>query len=256
MLLVHDDQTQRGERSEYRRARPHHYVEPAAARELPVAAPLSHREVAVQHADAAAEAAAELRQHLRAERHLRHQDQRLPSLIARRLRRAQVDLGLAAGGDAVEQDRREAWAGERRLDHAQRLALAGGERHAVAERELDAPVLGRLAPRPAPGEPLEPTGQRRRQHFADRREVVLGDPAPEREQVRAERHLVEHGGHVADVTGIGHFVDGEHDAAPWPAAERDLNLDAGAHARRESFGDAVCERLPHRQRERHGPQQA
>jgi hypothetical protein len=52
VLLVHHDQRQLRQRREHRGARADHHVERAAARELPVAAPLPHREIRVEHADA------------------------------------------------------------------------------------------------------------------------------------------------------------------------------------------------------------
>jgi hypothetical protein len=106
VLLVHDDQAERWQRREHRRARADHHVERAAPRQLPVAPPLAHREVRMQHADRAPNR----RRNSRTSCEPSATSGTSTSVCRRRRargRRAQVDLGLAAGGDAVEQQRRE-----------------------------------------------------------------------------------------------------------------------------------------------------
>src|SRR3546814_3873144 len=66
-----------------------------------------------------AQARAEARQQLRGQADLRHQHQRLPAARQAVGDRVQVDLGLAAAGDAVEQQRGEA------VDVAQRRDRGG-----------------------------------------------------------------------------------------------------------------------------------
>ena len=73
----------------------------------PVAAALGVAEMAVQDRDVAA-AAAEALDRLRRQADLRHQHQRFLALPDHFLDGPQIDLGLAAAGDAVQQERLKA----------------------------------------------------------------------------------------------------------------------------------------------------
>ncbi len=253
VLLVDDDQPQRRERREHRRARPHDHVERAAARQLPGASPLAHREVRVQHADARAEAAAELAHHLRPQRHLRHQHQGLPAGGAHALGGAQVELGLAAGGDAVEQQGCKAAALERALHAPHRVALPGGEGDALGHGQACHRVGRRGAAGAAGREPFQPAGECRGQHLAPRGQVVVGDPAREGQHMGAEHRGAEH---RADPLHRGPGRERvvaralDHEAPARPPAERHLHLDSRAQAGVELVGHRVGERAAERQGER------
>jgi hypothetical protein len=131
MLLVDDDELGVRQRREHGRARAHDDVECAAAREFPVAPPRADRQIAVQRADAPTESLLEHCHDLRRERDLGHEDERLPARLARGSRRAQIDLGLAARGDTVQQERLEAARADRLVDRDARLALRRRERDAL-----------------------------------------------------------------------------------------------------------------------------
>ena len=103
MLFVDDDQADVLERREHRRARADDDVHVAAADALPLIVPLAVREAAVLDGDAVAEALAEERRDDRRERDLRHEHEHAPARVADARREPQVDLGLAAAGDAVQQ---------------------------------------------------------------------------------------------------------------------------------------------------------
>ena len=106
MLLVDDHQPQPRHRGEDRQPRAQHQVGAPQVRQQPVAQPLRRRQATVQ-ADhqVARKAFGEARFELWREVDFGHQHQRLPALLQRRLGGPQVDLGLAAAGDAVQQHR-------------------------------------------------------------------------------------------------------------------------------------------------------
>ncbi len=244
MLLVDDDELELWQRREHRRARAHHDIERPAARELPVATALADAQVGMEHAHAPAEAGAKRRHHLGPERDLGHQHQRLPARLARRVRGAQVDLGLAARGDAVEQQRGEAAARDGRLDLERRTTLFGREPVRLGQRQRHDRVLDRLEARPAAGETLEPARKGRGQHLPQRRQVVLRDPARQLEQVRGHERWREHGTQGLDALERGRGLQLDQESAPRAAAKRHLDLHAGQRTGSERLGDAVGEGLP------------
>ena len=103
MLLVDDDQADVLERREHRRARADDDVDVAAADALPLVVALAVGEAAVLDGDALAERLAEQRGGGRRQRDLRHEHQHAAAGVADAGREAEVDLGLAAAGDAVQQ---------------------------------------------------------------------------------------------------------------------------------------------------------
>ena len=106
VLLVDDDQAEPRQRREHRQARAEHQVGQAEVRRQPAAQALRRRQAAVQRDDApAGEALGEARFELRRQVDLGHQHQRLPAGAERLCGGAQVDLGLAAAGHAVQQHR-------------------------------------------------------------------------------------------------------------------------------------------------------
>ena len=92
--------------------------------------------------DAVAEPPGEASDELRRERDLGHQDDRAASRGQRRLDEADVDLGLAAAGDAVQQEGREGLRRERRAQDGERLRLRAREdrRGVAAPRGAEPPV--------------------------------------------------------------------------------------------------------------------
>ena len=87
-------------------------------------------------------------QRLRSEADLRNQHQRLPTPRQAGLDRRQIDLGLAAAGDAIEQQRLEA--SERSKHGVGRRLLSGVERWCRAGRDAPGDPLHRSALRPLP----------------------------------------------------------------------------------------------------------
>ena len=106
VLLVDDDQPEVVERREHRRARAHAHARLAAPHPPPLVVALALREPRVHHRHPLAEALDEAPRRLRRERDLRHQHDRRAAALERGRHRAQVDLGLAAAGDAVQEQRR------------------------------------------------------------------------------------------------------------------------------------------------------
>ena len=120
----------------------------------------------MENAHPAPEAPAELAHELRRQRHFGNQHQRLPSRFASGGRASQIDLGLPARGDAVEEQRRES-SGARGLVHrTHRRALLRGERETVRERSGEHTILDRGAPAAAPRQSLTTSRERGGQHFA------------------------------------------------------------------------------------------
>jgi hypothetical protein len=83
----------------------------------------------VQHRDLVSEAGAQARDDLVGERDLGDEHERLAPLAQRARDGAEVDLGLAASGDAVEQEALGAALGHRLLDGAEGLGLLRRELH-------------------------------------------------------------------------------------------------------------------------------
>ena len=77
----------------------------------------------MQHGDGLAEACGEAPDELRRQRDLGHEHDRATALLQRAGGGAQVDLGLARSGDAVQQRPLEATRIERRAQTIQRIRL-------------------------------------------------------------------------------------------------------------------------------------
>ena len=107
VFLVHDDQAERLHRREDGRARADDDPRAALANLVPLVVPLAGGQMAVQHRDqrlqrAGTEPRLEALDRLRRERDLRHEDDRALALFQRVGDGLQIDLRLAAAGDAVE----------------------------------------------------------------------------------------------------------------------------------------------------------
>jgi hypothetical protein len=125
VLLVDDDQAGVRQRREHRRARADDHPRLATPGGGPDPCALAVGEARMQRMHGHAEAGAEARQHLRRQADLRHQHQRLAATRQAVGDRLEVDLGLAAAGDAIQQQRREAVPGRGSLDRIDRGLLLG-----------------------------------------------------------------------------------------------------------------------------------
>ncbi len=125
VLLVDDDQAELAERREQGGARADRHRRLPGPDPPPLREALGPGEAGVQDRDVVAEARAEAADELRREPDLGDEHQHLAPLADRVLRRAEVDLGLAGAGDAVEQER-PGRAGRR--DRGERGLLVGVER--------------------------------------------------------------------------------------------------------------------------------
>ena len=140
---------------------------------------------------------------------------------------------------------------EKHAARRERLDLAARERHPLGERQMEFGILDRAAAGAAVGETFVAARQPGDQHFADRRQIVRGDPAPERQQMRRQRGVLENGRDIAQFVTVGSVIaERDDDAATWTSAERDLDLGTRSHARGERIRDAIGEGLSHRKWER------
>ena len=103
VLLVDDDEPEVGDRREDRAARPDADARLAGAQAAPLVVALPRAELGVQDRDGVAEARHEAVDHLRRQADLGHEDQHAAPLGQRLGGGAQVDLGLAGAGDAVQE---------------------------------------------------------------------------------------------------------------------------------------------------------
>ena len=103
MLLVDDDQPEILDRREHGRAGTDAHTRLPFAQPAPLGVALPGRQPRVQHRDRLAEAFDEAPDDLRREGDLGHEHDRAATLLQRGVRGAQVDLGLARAGHAVQQ---------------------------------------------------------------------------------------------------------------------------------------------------------
>ncbi len=127
VLLVQDDQAQVRRWGEDRAAGPDHHRRPARGDPLPVPMPLGVAQMAVQDRHLA-ETQTKPLDRLRREADLRHQDNRLPPVADHFGDRLNIDLGLAAAGHAVDEDRLVFLCADRCQDDVQGALLIRVER--------------------------------------------------------------------------------------------------------------------------------
>ena len=121
VLLVDDDEAEARQRREDRETRAEDEVGQAELRRQPAAQPLRRRQAAVQGDDAApGEAPREAFDQLRRQVDLGDENEGLPARRERVRGGAQVDLGLAAAGDAVQERRPGHGRADRRADRCHR----------------------------------------------------------------------------------------------------------------------------------------
>ena len=195
VLLVDDDQAEVLDRREHGRARTDADPRLARAQAPPLVVALGRAQPRVQHRDGVAEALDEAPHDLRGQRDLRDEHDRAAPLLERDRGGAQVDLGLAGAGHAVQQPLRRA----RRVPRARRRrepsSTACCSAVSVGGSGLRAPT-GRwcAAGDRAPLAPAQPARRPGRQHEAQRardRRAVLGArstrPAPPARPARRAR---------------------------------------------------------------------
>ncbi len=176
VLLVDHDQPEVAHRREDGRARADRDPRLAAPQPPPLVVALALAERRVQQRDGVAEARLEAPDGLRRERDLRHEHDHARAALERRRGRAQVDLGLARAGDAVEQVR--AARGDRG-DRAACSAVSSTAASACGHGQRRAPPVARPdRHQPARLEPpqraeVAARGPRQR---GEQRPLVLGQP--------------------------------------------------------------------------------
>ena len=211
VLFVDDDEPEPRHRREHREPRAEHHVGEAEVRREPAGEALGRRQCTVQRDDVATgESLCEASFELRREVDLGHQHQRLPARIQTALGRAQIDLGLAAAGHAVQQDGRCAQRIElRRRDRPGRNGEALAQlRDAVGDlRVVELAKFGR---------------QHRERDFTDAALVVAGtefdELAPSSRQRRQRRKRLADGTQFADDTIVGAVIP--DDAGHFALAKR------------------------------------
>jgi hypothetical protein len=191
VLLVDHDEAQVAKRHQHRKARAEHHLRRAGLGGEPGAGALALAQVAVRGDQArAGEALAHVVLELRREPDLGHQHQRLAPAADRIGDQVQVDLGLAAAGHALQEDRVEALTpGEHGGD---RIGLFRRGRHVGHEIRHAWRGLGggRQAP---PAHLPQPRRQACRDHLAQRPLVVGRTKFEQLELGRADRrHVVDH----------------------------------------------------------------
>ncbi len=142
VLFVDDHHAEARLRREHRRARAERDRGFAALEPTPRDLPLAIGERAVQHRDRRAEAGLEARGELWRERDLGHEHERALAARDRRGDDAQVHLGLAGAGHAVQQEGRVAAAVERRTQRVDGDRLRGGERRAACSSSGGIAIVG------------------------------------------------------------------------------------------------------------------
>ena len=105
LLLVQDDQAHVFQRGEDGGPGAQHHLDLAPADTLPLVVALRHPQGAVEHGHLVPKTGGEPPHHLGRQHDLRHQDHGPPPPAQYFLNQTEIDLGLAAAGDALEQHR-------------------------------------------------------------------------------------------------------------------------------------------------------
>jgi hypothetical protein len=126
VFLVDDDHAEIGDWREHRRTRPQHDARFARNALPPGGEAFGIGERGMKHRDRNGETFAKAADELRREPDLRDQDQRAPVATQGALHRVQIDFGLAAAGDAIQKEGREASLRSVNGLHGHRLDIAQG----------------------------------------------------------------------------------------------------------------------------------
>ncbi len=127
LLFVHHQEPEVGDRGEERRARAEDHTRLPQPHPLPLLLALAGAEPRVQDRQALAEALLDRPRQRRHQRDLGHQQDHRAAGGERLVRRAQVDLGLARAGHALEQQRRELPALDHPVEPRERAFLVGAQ---------------------------------------------------------------------------------------------------------------------------------
>ena len=189
MLLIHHDEREPRQRREDCQPGPEHDRRFAAGGGEPGSGSRHVLERAVHEREPRArERLAEARFELGREADFRHEDEHLGAACEHAGDELQIDLGLAAAGDAVQEHRRErAELGGDRLGDARLLPGELMQRHEVARARLVA-ERERLARQRLHG--AQPRRQRRDDGLAERTLVIRGEKAHQLEPVRGQPRRV------------------------------------------------------------------
>ena len=133
VFFVEDDQSEIGDGGQHRGAGAEHDARFAAADPPERGAALGGAEPAVEHGDSRAEPGAEEGFVLRGERDLGNEEQGAPAGFESRGDRLEIDLGLPAPGNPVEQEGAEGAGPERLPEDLGRCLLGSGERRRLGE---------------------------------------------------------------------------------------------------------------------------
>ena len=191
MFFIDDDQAEIGQGRENGQAGAEHDARRTVERGAPVARARGLGQFAVQTGESGLrKAGGDARLQLRCQVDFRHQQQGLLSGRQRALDEAQIDLGLAAAGDAVQEIGAEGVVIRTTIggDPVECGLLLCRERRTSLCRQVfgDAPCracLGRI-------DPAQAGWQGRDHHFAERRLVVGGAELAQAEPVRRQRRQV------------------------------------------------------------------
>ena len=126
VLFVDDDEAERRQGREHRRAGAHDHLRLGVADAPPLVVPFPRRQLAVLYGYRRAEAGEGGAHEHVGERDLGHEDQHGPARFEGPFGGAEVDLGLAAARDAVEEEWPEAFLGHGRLEGRYHHPLIGG----------------------------------------------------------------------------------------------------------------------------------
>ena len=236
VLLVDDDQPEVLERREHRRARADAHARLAPAHPPPLVVALALRQLGVHDRDGVAEALDEAPRGLRSQRDLGHEHDRRLAALERRGHRAQVDLGLAAAGHAVEQQGAPGRLAEALHDRLERRALGGRRLHTAAAR---AHALDDRASRRIGG--LLEAHQAAPLETAQRRVVGPGQARHRGGAQRPRGQRVQHGALALSEPGVasGSTLVGERRPQRAPRAQRPRRAGPGAgrkHQRQPAGG--------------------
>ncbi len=135
VLLVDDDQSGVWQRREHGRTRAQNHRHAAIARAQPGPCAITFRKVGVQHLHGDAKACAQAGHRLRCQTDFRYQQQRLLSARENLFDQCEVDLGLAAAGDAIEQKR--LIVAQACADRRHRMLLLDAQRWCICGRRCE-----------------------------------------------------------------------------------------------------------------------
>ena len=199
----------------------------------------------MQHRQPARESGGEAPDCLRGERDLRHQDQALAALSQHIIEQAQVDLGLAAAGDAMEQKDIGLVSGEGYRDPLRRRLLCrlqadGSHRGHGTGLPQDATLPPSLH-----GSADDRTHPRRHDgadHLVQRHQVMRGHEAGQLDKHRRQHRLgIEQRLDRLELEDVGRLLQGVDESGHGPFSEGHPHPMADLDHSRQRIGDRVVE---------------